>query len=259
MPIITLTTDWNAKDFYVGAIKGKILSRCPHALIIDISHQVQPFNITQAAFIVRNSYSNFPENSIHIIAVNTEGGKDKPFLVLKYQKHYFIGTDNGIFGLLFENDPDHIISIKSDDKPSSFAALSVFAETAGKLANEAKIETLGTTIKSFSKRIPIRAAIEESIINGSVIYIDSYKNAITNISRELFDRVGKNRRFEIYVRSNHYKINKINTFYHETSPGEILALFNSVGLLEIAINMGNVADLLDLSVNSSVRIKFLDK
>lgn len=259
MPIITLTTDWNANDFYVGAIKGKILSQCPHAIIIDISHQVQPFNITQAAFIIRNSYSNFPDNSIHIICVNTEGAKDKPFLVLKYQKHYFIGTDNGIFGLLFENDPEQIISIKSNEKASSFAALSVFAEAAGKLANEGKIETLGNAVKSFSKRIPIRAAIEESIINGSVIYIDSFKNAITNISRELFNRVGKNRPFEIYVRSNHYKINKINTFYHETSPGEILALFNSVGLLEIAINMGNVADLLDLSVNSSVRIKFLEK
>lgn len=259
MPIITLTSDWNANDFYVGAIKGKILSQCPHALIIDISHQVQPFNITQAAFIVRNTYSNFPDNSIHIIGVNTEGGSERPFLALKYNKHYFIGTDNGIFGLLFENDPDPIISIKTNEKVSSFTALTVFADAASKLANDVKIESLGSPVKSFTKRIPIRAAIEESIINGSVIYIDSYKNVITNISRELFERIGKNRPFEIYVRSNHYKINKINSFYHETSPGEILALFNSVGLLEIAINMGNVADLLDLSVNSSIRIKFLDK
>ncbi|KPK85382.1 MAG: hypothetical protein AMS27_07440 [Bacteroides sp. SM23_62_1] len=259
MPIITLTTDWNANDFYVGAIKGKILSHCPQALIVDISHQVQPFNITQAAFIIRNTYANFPENSIHIIGVNTESGPEKLFLAMKYLNHFFIGTDNGIFGLLFEHDPEIIVSIKTKEKASSFAALTVFAETAGKLANEAKIETLGSPVKSFQKRIPIRAAIEESVINGSVIYIDSYKNAITNISRELFERVGKNRPFEIYVRSNHYKITKINSFYHETSPGEILALFNSVGLLEIAINMGNVAELLDLSINSSIRIKFLDK
>jgi len=259
MPIITLTTDWNANDFYVGAVKGRILSQCPHVLIIDISHRVQTFNITQAAFIIRNAYHNFPDGSIHIIGVNTEGGPEKPFLAVKYEKHYFIGTDNGIFGLLFESEPEQIISIKTTEKITSFTALSVFADTACKLANEIKIESLGNQVKSFNKRIPIRAALEESVINGSVIYIDSYKNAITNITRELFNRIGKNRPFEIFVRSNHYKINKINTFYHETSPGEILAIFNSVGLLEIAINMGNVADLLDLSVNSSIRIKFLEK
>ena len=259
MPIITLTTDWNTDDFYVGAMKGRILSRCPHVLIIDISHRVQPFNITQAAFVIRNSYHNFPDGSVHIIGVNTEGGPDRPFLAVKYSKHYFIGTDNGIFGLLFESDPEQIISIKTAGKISSFTAPLVFAETACKLANEIKIESLGIPVKSFNKRIPIRAAIEESVINGSVIYIDSYKNAITNITRDLFDRVGKNRPFEIYVRSNHYIINKINTFYHETSPGEILAIFNSVGLLEIAMNLGNVADLLDLTVNSSIRVKFLDK
>jgi S-adenosylmethionine hydrolase len=259
MSIITLTTDWNANDFYVGAIKGKILSQCPHAIIIDISHRIQPFNITQAAFVIRNTYQNFPDGSIHIICVNTEGGQDKPFLAIKYKKHFFIGTDNGIFGLIIETEPEKIISIKTAEKITSFTAFSLFSVTACKLANDVKIESLGKQVKSFNKRIPIRAAIEESVINGSVIYIDSYKNAITNVTRELFERVGKNRPFEIYVRSNHYKINKINTFYYETSPGEILAIFNSVGLLEIAMNMGNVADLLDLSVNSSIRIKFLDK
>jgi len=258
MPIITLTTDWKANDFYVGAVKGKILSLCPDVTIVDISHQVTSFNITQAAFIVRNSYTNFPHGTIHILGVNTEGSKDQPFLVAKYENHYFIGTDNGIFGLLFANDPEQIVAIKTTGDIKSFSGLTVFAETACRLVTGDKIESLGTKVQTWQKRVPIRAAIEESVINGSVIYIDSFRNAITNISKELFERIGKKRRFEIFVQSNHYKISKLNNYYHETSPGEILALFNSVGLLEIAINKGNAADLLNLTTNSSVRIKFFD-
>lgn len=259
MSIITLTTDWNANDYYVGAVKGKILSQCPTAVIVDISHQIQPFNIHQAAFVLRNACSSFPAGTIHFIGVNTEGAHDQPFLVVKFDNHYFVGTDNGIFGLLFPVEPEMIISIKTREKIPGFSGISILTDAVCKLFNEVQPESLGTRIKSYKKRIPIRAAIDESVINGSVIYIDSYKNAITNISKELFERVGKNRPFEIFIRSNHYRIDRINNFYHETSPGEILAIFNSIGLLEIAMNMGNVAELLDLTVNSSIRVKFLSK
>jgi S-adenosylmethionine hydrolase len=98
--------------------------------------------------------------------------------------------------------------------------------------------------------------IDESVINGSVIYIDSYRNAFTNISLDLFHQIGKGRAFDILVQSNHNRISRLNQRYGESSQGEILALFNSIGLLEIAINGGNAADLLDLSLNSSVRVKF---
>jgi S-adenosylmethionine hydrolase len=258
MPIITLTTDWNANDYYLGTIKGKILSHCPDARIVDISHQVASFNINQAAFILRNTYSSFPAGSIHIIGVNTEGGKDRPFLLAYYDKNYFIGTDNGIFGLLFSKDPDMVVAIKTKGEVTSFSCHEVFAETACKLMKGDKMSSLGTQVKEWQKRVPIRAAIDESVINGSVIYIDSFRNAITNISKDLFERIGKNRKFEIFVQSNAYKITRINKYYHETSPGEILALFNSVGLLEIAISNGNAADLLNLSTNSGIRIKFID-
>jgi S-adenosylmethionine hydrolase len=256
MSIITLTTDWNARDYYVGTIKGKILSRCNNVTIVDISHQVQAFNINLAAFIIRNCFYNFPPGSIHIIAVNMEGGKEHPYLAILYEGHYFLSTDNGIFGLICTENPDKIIKITITEPVTCFSGLSVFADTACKLCAGEKIDALGTSIHEFSRKTPIRAVIEESVINGSVIYVDSYRNAITNITKDLFERVGKNRPFEIYVQSNYYKIRKINKFYNETSPGEILALFNSVGLLEIAINSGKAADLLNLSINSNIRIKF---
>ena len=258
MTIVTLTTDWKSNDYYVGAIKGRIFSQCSHIQVVDISHQVQAFNITQAAFVIRNCFYNFPVGSIHIIGVNTEGGEDIPFLLVEYQKHFFIGTDNGIFGLMFNEEPERIIRLKSPAEIKSFTSFSVFADTACRIANGEKPETLGKIIKEYQQRIPIRAAIDKSVITGTVIYIDSFRNAITNITRDLFDRVGKDRPFEIYVQSNHYKITPINTYYRETSAGEILALFNSVGLLEIAINSGNAADLLNLSTNSTIRVKFME-
>ena len=259
MSIVTLTTDWNKDDYYVGALKGKILSLCPQIRIVDISHQVPPFNISHAAFILRNSYHNFPPGSIHIIGVNTEGNPEMPFLLLEYRKHYFIGTDNGIFGLLFSENPTRIIALNAPKVIHSFTSYDVFAETVCKLASGEKPETLGKPLKEYRQRIPIRAAIEKNVLTGSVIYIDSFRNAITNISKELFERIGENRDFEIFVQSNHYVIRKLNRYYHETPPGEILALFNSVGLLEIAINNGNAADLLGLSTNSSIRVKFAEK
>lgn len=258
MSIVTLTTDWNTDDYYTGALKGKILSQCPAIRIVDISHQVPAFNISHAAFVLRNSFHNFPPGSIHIIGVNTEGGENLPFLLVEYKKHFFIGTDNGIFGLMFSEGPDRIIAIKAPREIHSFTSFTVFADTACRLASGDKPESLGKAVKDFQQRIPIRAAIDKNTLTGSVIYIDSFRNAITNISRELFDRIGEGREFEIFVQSNHYVIKKINRYYHETPAGEILALFNSVGLLEIAMNNGNAADLLGLSTSSNIRVKFAE-
>ena len=259
MSIVTLTTDWNTDDYYTGALKGKILSQCPQIQIVDISHRVPAFNISHAAFILRNSYHNFPQRTIHIIGVNTEGSEDTPFLLLEYKKHFFIGADNGIFGLMFSEKPDRIIALNAPKELNSFTSFNVFADTACRLATGEKPETLGKPLQEFRQRIPIRAAIDKNVVTGSVIYIDSFRNAITNISKDLFERVGEGRDFEIYVQSNHYIIRRINRHYHETPPGEILALFNSVGLLEIAMNKGNAADLLGLSTSSSVRVKFAEK
>jgi hypothetical protein len=191
--------------------------------------------------------------------VNTEGGADRAFLLAEYRKHYFIGTDNGIFGLLFSEEPGRIIALDPPKELHSFSSFSIFADTACRIAAGEKPESLGKPLQDFQQRIPIRAAIEKNVLTGSVIYIDSFRNAITNISKDLFERVGENRDFEIYVQSNHYIIRKINRYYHETPPGEILALFNSIGLLEIAINNGNAADLLGLSTNSNIRVKFAEK
>jgi hypothetical protein len=255
MAIITITCDWNNDDFYRAALKGAILGQCPKANIIDISSQVPPFNTSVAAFRLKHSYKHFPKGSVHIIAVNSESIDGRPMVALHAEGHFFVGNDNGVFGLLLDNDPEYTVSIAVDET-GTFPELTAFAIAAGKIAETGKLDGIGEKYTGLYKQVPMLPAIEESVINGSVIYIDSYRNAITNISFDLFEQIGKGRSFEILVQSNHYRITRLNKKYGDSSPGEILAIFNSLGLLEIAINKGNASDLLNLALNSSIRIKF---
>lgn len=258
MPIITLTTDWKSNDFYLGAVKGVILSYMAEASIVDLNHQVTLFNSAQASFLLRNSFHYFPKGTVHIIDVNSEAGAGIFHLAVSYQDHFFIGTDNGGFSLLFKDPPDKIIRIEPENiaECKTFPALHVFAPSAAYLAANKPIEALGVPVTEMNIQTQLRPTIDESVISGTVIYLDSFSNAITNVSRDLFDKVGRGRPFEILVQSNRYRIKRINKTYNETSSGELLAIFNSAELLELAINKGNIAELLNLSTNSNIRIKF---
>jgi S-adenosylmethionine hydrolase len=258
MHIITLTSDWNENDYYVASLKGKLLSACPNTQIIDISHNIKTFNSSQAAYVVRNAYPHFPENTIHIIAVNTEPREGGQLLAARVDKQYFLCADNGILGLLEGNEPEEVVRLDGNyqEKPNTFLALSVFAEAACALSAGTPLSKLGSPAKAYDRQTPLRATIEDNTIIGSVIHIDSYQNAITNISEELFLRVGKKRPFLIYVQSKHYTIKRINQRYSESDPGDLLAIFNSSGMLEIAIMEGNAAGLIRLTTNSTIRVEF---
>jgi S-adenosyl-L-methionine hydrolase (adenosine-forming) len=259
MAIITLTTDWNKGDYYIGALKGKILSKEPGITIVDITHQVQPFNIMQAAFILRNCWFEYPIGTIHIIAVNAALSKKRHLLVIEREGQYFIVADNGIAGLLFGEKPDNVYKVTDSNKGDNFLSFNSYVDTAVKLANNNDLKNIGKPVDDFVSQIPLRPVIDKNLINGSVIYIDSFSNAITNISLETFEKVGRGKSFEIFVQSNHYRLNRLNDTYSESASGELLALFNSIGLLEIAISNGNVAELLNLTTNSAIRIKFYDE
>jgi len=258
MAIITLTTDWNNDDYYISVMKGVLLKGDPGAAVIDISHRIQRFSIGQAAFILRSSFSRFPAGTVHVIGVNCEANEKHPYVAIAYNDYFFISSDNGIFGLLFDEDPTDIVLLQ-ENAVSAFPEADLFAPAAAHLSKGKPIFELGKKTTHLNKNINLLPAFDNKSINGGVLYIDSYRNVITNITKELFESVGKGRNFEIFVQSNHNKITKINKRYNETSPGDILALFNSLGLLEIAMYLGNVADVFNINQNAAVRIKFLDK
>lgn len=260
MPVITLTSDWNQNDYYLAAVKGQILQKDQSISIVDISHSIKPFNSVEAAFILRNSFVHFPAGSVHINFVNSEPINNQGFIAVKNQGHFFIGVDNGTFSLVINGPADEIVELdrKEEDNFMSFQGLFTFTSAAIDLIKNNDLKRIGRKINNIQERIPLRATIDENSITGTVIYTDSYGNVITNIKKELFQRIGKNQSFEIYVQSKHYMINKIFQNYSAVPSGELVALFNSAGLLEIAINNGNARKLLNLGLNSNIRIEFLD-
>jgi S-adenosyl-L-methionine hydrolase (adenosine-forming) len=251
MPVITLTTEWRPDDIYNGIIRGKLSSLCPGLMIIDNAGNISPFNISQASFIVRNTFANYPEGSVHIICVHSEAGPDQEHLIVSAKGHHFIGTDNGIFNLILNSEPDEMVKIKSE---GSTDELDVFAHAAAALISGKKASELGTPITSIKEKMPLRATIDKDVIIGSIIFIDSYGNAISNITREVFDRVFENRKFRIQIQSNKNYTEYISGRYSDVPVGDMLAKFNQLELLEIAINGADVSELLSLGIGSVIRI-----
>ena len=257
MPVITLTSDWNSADYYIAAIKGRLYSSGARD-IIDITHSIKTYNTSQAAFVIRNSFNYFPEGSVHLILVNSEMTTKSPFLLVKGKGHFFVGADNGVFSQILAGKADEVIQLTpiENDNEHSFPGLSTFVAAAMHIINGDDIQLLGNKVDGFQEKIPLRPTLDNNSISGSIIYIDSYRNAISNVSRELFERIRNNRSFEIFVQSKHYRITRISINYSDEEAGELLAIFNIAGLLEIAIHSGNAADLLNLEIGSSIRIDF---
>jgi S-adenosylmethionine hydrolase len=256
MPIITLTSDWGLKDHYSGAVKGAILSRLPEALIVDITHTIPSFNSEQAAFVLKNAYPNYPEGTVHILAINTEESDKFPHTAILYNGHYFIGTDTGIFSLLCDKPPDKVVEIQmpQDSDYFTFSTRDRFVKVAVHLAKGGKIEEVGKMKDKIREKILFKPVIDQNVIKGHVMYIDSYENVITNITEPVFNENRKDRKFSIHFRS--YEIKKISRSYQDVPHGEILALFDSNRYLEIAMNQGNAAGLLGLDYKDMVRIEF---
>ncbi len=262
MAIVTLTTDWGTKDHYLAAVKGSLLKAIPNLTIIDIAHDIPSFDVYQASFILKNSYKSFPANTIHIIGVKSESSIKTPHIAIRIDNQYFIGADNGIFSLVFDKQPDKVVEIEimQESDKFTFSTKDVFVKTA-QIISEGKFSTdLGfeTTIKN--KYVPFKPVIEPGengsfTITGKVIYIDRYENAIINITETLFNEYCRGKNFKISFNSFSNSIEEISQSYYDVPTGEMMALFGSNGLLEIAVNEGNASSLLGLYNDTKIRIK----
>jgi S-adenosylmethionine hydrolase len=251
MPVITLTTEWKPDDIYNGIIKGKLSRLSPGTIIIDNAGGIPPFNISQASFIVRNTFNNYPEGSVHIICVHSEAHTDEDYLIVKARGHFFLGTDNGIFNLILNAEPEEIFNIETN---GSSDELEIFSQAAAGLIAGKTLKELGKPAKTISERMPLRATIDKDVIIGSIIFIDSYGNAISNITREVFYRVFENKKFRILLQSNKNFTDEIWEKYSDVPIGEMVARFNQLDLLEISINGADVSELLSITVGSSIRV-----
>lgn len=276
MAIITLTTDFGVRDHFVGAIKGFIYSELPEAIIVDISHQISPFNITEAAYILKNAYKTFPKGSVHIIGVDSELTPENKHIAVTIDGHHFVGADNGILSLLAQEiNPEKMVEINIHDRVQGiFPVLDVFVKVAAHLARGGQPEVIGKRIDSIKVLKGLSPVVNtvQNQINGNVIYIDNYGNVISNISRKFFETYRKGRDFEVWARNHRFtniyeRYSDAINFNLEKSKrnadGKRLAIFNSSDLLEIAVyksnldTVGGASSLLGLSYRDSITITFI--
>ncbi|MEQ8323890.1 MAG: SAM-dependent chlorinase/fluorinase [Vicingaceae bacterium] len=260
MPIITLTTDLGLRDYYVGSLKGALLSQYPEATIVDISHEIKPFDMLQASIVVRNAFPDFPEGSIHLIGVNPDATEESKHLVVKVKGQFFIMPDNGMYSLIFDQKPDEVVSLDltHHTEMMSFPAKDIYITAACHIARGGSLNVIGKPLKELTERMLFRAVIEERLIRGMALYIDHYGNVLTNIDRNIFKQFSKYPSFSIQLRRTEYEIREISNTYGDVPHGEKLAMFSSSGLLEISINQGNASRLLGINQNDVIRIEFYD-
>lgn len=247
MPLLTLTSDIGSRDYLVGAVKAQLLQINPEFQLIDISHNILPFNYPQASYICRSAIKNFPAFTYHIILVNLFESKPEQLLLAYHKEQYFLCADNGLLGMILEEKPEMVIGIplKKQSSKNTLYCASVMGKTVNQLVNGESIKNIGEEDISYIQKNPLRPLLDKDYIEGQIIFIDNFENVIVNITHEQFEEQRKGRSFRIVFKRDEV-IDRISESYADVSEGEKLALFNSAGYLEIAINKGNAAGLFGL-------------
>jgi S-adenosylmethionine hydrolase len=272
MSIITLTTDYGLKDHFVGSLKGKILTEFPEATIIDISHNIDAFNIAETSYIIGAAYSSFPKGTVHLIGVDIERNRETQHIAMQWNDQYFICADNGVLSILTQKIiPQKIVAINIHDRLHSDATdLDVFVKVACHLAKGGLLNVIGKEITSIKDVTELQATVLDNQIKGNVIYIDHYGNVVTNISKNLFLETGKGRPYEIKFKTktiktilpNYSDIVVSDKYSIKDYEGEKLAIFNEAGFLEIALfrsnpeTVGTANTLLGLNYRDTILIEF---
>ena len=274
MAVITFTSDYGLIDHRVASVKGKILSLNEEVKIVDITHQIQAYNLLQTAYIIRNSYSFFPKGTVHIISVDSFFSKDRKCILYQNDGHYFIAADNGLLSLIFYDiKPEGIYEITLNnrfDDEVRFTSTDIFAPVAVHLHNGGLPEVIGRKFKSprqLSIPRPVYSDSEKMII-GEIMYIDNFGNVVSNISKKFFEK--NNIALENFIiKFRNLALSKIYNQYtdfvsdwkneHEYH-GKSAAIFNDAGLLELTIYKGNehngAKTLFGLKVGEKIYVEF---
>jgi len=247
MALITLTSDIGRQDFLTGAVKGQLLQINDQFNIVDISHELSPFNYPQAAYVCRNAIKNFPPKTFHIVLVNLFDKKPEHLLLIEHNDQYIGCADNGLITIILEEAPQKIVALplsKSEQKNTLYCA-KAFAKAYQDVLKGKTFEDIGDINVSIEVKNPLRPLLGDKFIEGQIIFIDNFENVIVNITKDEFEEQRRGRSFEIIFKRDEI-IDKISETYADVSESEKVALFNSAGYLEIAINKGNAAGLFGL-------------
>lgn len=255
MKNVTLISDWKLRDPYVSILKGVLISHIPDIQIFDISHAIEKFNIGQAAFIAKASFPHFPEKTVHIIDVAGKSSDSVNPILLSYQNHWFLGEDTGVFQtILGDSEADAIYQFDSSEKMSWYQKIALMTQA----LFENRIESCTVPITQLHRILDDQFYYikKEKSIQGKIIYIDSFFNAVTNIPNEVFIETMQGREFSVSISdSERLRITKMHPFYNPNEK-DIYLFPNKLGYIEITYYKGPIAALGDLKINETVEINF---
>ena len=252
--MITLLTDFGTADYFVGAVKGAILSVNPKAVIADITHEIPPHDIEAGAFTLLASYKTFPVGTIHLAVVDPGVGSTRRPIVVSAADQFFVGPDNGIFSYICDRESSHRtfhITAEKYFRPSpssTFHGRDIFAPVAAALSNGVKPEELGPEIDDEERLDSLDPVIKnEGKVKARIIHIDRFGNCITNITRDLFEDWEN-----VRLVTKGKTIRDFRNFYGEASTTAPFAIWGSAGFLELSVNGGSAADLLGVKRGDAI-------
>lgn len=249
MAIITLTTDIGTNDFIAGAIKGQLLHALPMANIVDITHQISPYNYLQAAYVCNGAFRYYPEETIHIVFVQLFEEPLTHLLLARYNNQYIICPDNGILTMITGQKPDRVfaLNIPAAESMGVLYLMEQVVILCKQLTDYKKPGELCKPLDVFIEKYPPRSTAGEDWIDCQIIYVDKFENVVINITRKEFEEYRKGRSFKIVLPSrNDTQIEEIVSNYSVVRQSEKVAWFNSAGYLELAVKNGNIAGLFGL-------------
>ncbi|WP_242917030.1 SAM hydrolase/SAM-dependent halogenase family protein [Pontibacter liquoris] len=254
MALITFTSDFGYSDHYVAAVKAKILSQEPQATIVDVSHGIEPFNIAHAEYVLGSVFRDFPEGTVHLAAVDTNGSKYGKYHAAKYKGHYFLLADNGLLSLLTDGQPEVVVELHADFPLMPFPAKDLLAPAALYLSKGGELEVLGERTQHFKQLLNRQLRLGDHAISGHVIHVDRYGNLITDITRDSIETIAHGRTFTVHFARE--TVGRILPNFTQVDDGDCCCIYNSLGQLCIGINKGHAAELLGLGFDSQVDVRF---
>jgi S-adenosylmethionine hydrolase len=254
MPILTFTSDFGTSDHLVGGVKGEIMKLNEGFGIIDITHEIVPYNFMQAAYVCRSLFQHFPEETFHLILVNAFDNDADHLLLVRHKGHYIGIPDNGLITMMLDGYPDSVVALPLAGEPSQAGSpppktvghfVRTFVQAFSALSSGMPLSKLGNPSPKIVEKNLIKPYSTDSYIEGQILMIDRFLNVIVNITLHQFEQTRKGRRFKIVLLRDAF-IEKISQHYGEVPEGEKLAFFNEAGFLEIAVNKGYAAPLFGL-------------
>jgi S-adenosyl-L-methionine hydrolase (adenosine-forming) len=260
MAIITLMSDFGTEDHYVACMKGVILSINPKATVVDITHDIAPHGIVQAAFVLRQIWPWFPPGTVHVVVVDPGVGTSRQILVGRYTDRIVVAPDNGAISLVHRDGQFQELRIVENRAyfggplSCTFHGRDVMAPVGAHITSGVRLSELGPLtdhLQILGLPVPRRDAVS---VTGEVLYIDHFGNLITNISvADVNSLAGRRGRLSVFL--GEQPIGTIHTTYGDVEPGSVVALIDSVQRLEIAVNRGHAAEALGAKVGDMVVLR----